>query len=99
MHSSLKRLRLFVAVYEERSFTAAAARENATQSGISQHVYKLEEQLGVKLFTRGTASFLPTPAGNAYYPDCIQLLRAYESANTRLGACYGRGMEGEIAIG
>ncbi len=99
MHSSLKRLRLFVAVYEERSFTAAATRENATQSGISQHIHKLEEQLGVSLFTRGTASVLPTPAGNAYYQDCIELLRTYEQANSRIGARYGNGIDGEIVVG
>ncbi len=43
MSESLRDFHLFVAVYEERSFTAAAAREHATQSGVSQHVRKLED--------------------------------------------------------
>ena len=46
MSESLRDFHLFVAVYEERSFTAAAAREHATQSGVSQHVRKLEDSLG-----------------------------------------------------
>ncbi|MGB3124969.1 MAG: LysR family transcriptional regulator, partial [Pseudomonas sp.] len=41
-------MQMFVAVYETRSFTAAAAREFATQSGISQHIKQIEEMLGVQ---------------------------------------------------
>ena len=52
MAGSLRDMRLFVAAYEERSFTAAARRENATQSGVSQHIRKLEGALGVHLFRR-----------------------------------------------
>jgi hypothetical protein len=33
----------FVAAYEERSFTAAAVREDATQLGVSQHIRKLKK--------------------------------------------------------
>ena len=52
MLESLRDIRLFIAVYEERSFTAAAKRENATQSGVSQHIRKIEDRFGVTLFTR-----------------------------------------------
>ncbi len=45
-HGSFRDIRLFVAAFEERSFTAAARREGATQSGVSQHIRKLEEGLG-----------------------------------------------------
>jgi LysR family transcriptional regulator, nitrogen assimilation regulatory protein len=34
----LRQIRAVIAACEEGSFTRAAARENATQSGISQHV-------------------------------------------------------------
>ncbi|HIC67388.1 MAG TPA: LysR family transcriptional regulator, partial [Paracoccus sp.] len=44
---SLRDISIFVAAYEERSFTAAAERENATQSGVSQHMRNLEYMLGV----------------------------------------------------
>jgi len=94
---SLRDIRLFVAVYEERSFTAAAARENATQPGVSQHIRKLEERLGVTLFSRGGA-VLPTPAGDAYYRGCIDVLRAHEQAGLAL-ARFGGGLAGEIVVG
>ena len=64
MSASLIDIRLFVAAYEERSFTAAAERENATQSGVSQHVAKLERLLGVQLFVREKGRIAATPAGD-----------------------------------
>jgi DNA-binding transcriptional LysR family regulator len=94
---SLRDIRLFVAVYEERSFTAAAAREKATQPGVSQHIRKLEDRLGVKLFARGGA-VRPTPAGDAYYRGCIEVLRAHELATQRLRD-FGDGFAGELVVG
>jgi len=95
---SLQDIRLFVAAYEERSFTAAADRENATQSGVSQHIRKLEEMLGVKLFTRDKGQVAPTPAGDGYYQRCIEVLRAHDAA-TRAARSYAHGLEGEVNIG
>ena len=51
----LRQIRAVIAVCEEGSFTRAAERENATQSGISQHVAAVERTLGVKLFERSAA--------------------------------------------
>lgn len=95
---SLQDIRLFVAAYEERSFTTAAERENATQSGVSQHIRKLEQSLGVRLFSRDKGQVAPTPAGDGYYQRCIDVLRAYDSA-TRAARAYARGLEGEVTVG
>ena len=78
---SLRKLRAFVAVFEEGSFTAAAAREGATQSGISQQVKQLESMLNAVLFTRHGRVVEPTPAGGKYYPECVAILRRLEQAN------------------
>lgn len=98
MSASLRDIRLFIAAYEERSFTAAAARENATQSGVSQHVRKLEETFGVKLLSRDKARVVPTPAGDSFYQRCIEVLRAHEEAD-RAVRTYAKGLDGEIVIG
>jgi DNA-binding transcriptional LysR family regulator len=98
MAGSLQDIRLFVAAYEERSFTAAAERENATQSGVSQHIRKLEETLGVKLFTRDKGQVAPTPAGDGYYQRSIEVLRAHDAA-TRAARAYAHGLEGEVFVG
>ncbi|MGB3391283.1 MAG: LysR family transcriptional regulator [Pseudaminobacter sp.] len=94
----MRDIRLFVAVYEERSFTAAAMRENATQSGVSQHIRKIESRFGVRLFARGGGAVVPTPAGDSYYRQCIEVLRSNEAA-TRTLVEYSVGVEGEITIG
>jgi len=95
---SLRSIRLFVAAYEELSFTVAAQRENATQSGVSQHVSDLEESLGVRLFIRGVGAVRPTPAGTAYYSACIDLLNAHERT-LRAVKPFQESRIGEIAVG
>jgi LysR family tcuABC transcriptional regulator len=67
-------------VCEEGSFTRAAERENATQSGISQHVAAVERTLGAKLFERSSAGVMPTPAGVRYYKRCIEAVGMLDNA-------------------
>jgi LysR family transcriptional regulator, nitrogen assimilation regulatory protein len=98
MPGSVRDLTLFVAVYEERSFTAAAERERATQSGVSQHIRKLEDTLGVRLFTRSKGEVQPTPAGDALYLKSIDILRLYDAAKKAVKS-YGKGLEGQLVVG
>lgn len=60
---SLDQLVAFVAVARERSFTAAAAKLNVSQSALSHSIRELEERLGVRLLTRTTRSVSATAAG------------------------------------
>ena len=85
-NGSFRDIRLFVAAYEERSFTAAARREHATQSGVSQHIRKLEDGLRVKLFVRDKGRVVPTPAGDSYYRHCIELLKPHAKATDAVRA-------------
>jgi len=99
MSESLRDLRIFIAVYEERSFTAAATREHATQSGVSQHIRSLEVQLGIKLFWRGVGlAVQPTPAADVYYRACVDVLRAHEHARMAVKP-FGAGVDGQITVG
>jgi DNA-binding transcriptional LysR family regulator len=98
MVGSLRDIQFFVAAYEERSFTEAAVRENATQSGVSQHVRSLENAFGAKLFLREGGKITPTPAADNFYPHCIEVLRAQRSANEILEH-YSRGFDGELVFG
>jgi len=94
---SLREIRIFVAVYEECSFTAAAVREHATQSGVSHHIRKIEERLKTTLFSRGQG-VVPTPAGTAYYQRCLEVIRAHEKAIGALSG-YTRGLTGQFTAG
>jgi LysR family transcriptional regulator, nitrogen assimilation regulatory protein len=98
MAGYLKDIRLFVAAYEERSFTAAAKREHATQSGVSQHIRNLESSLGVDLFTREKGQVASTPAGDSYYLRCIEVLRAHARA-TEAAQSFAGGLNGVVVVG
>jgi DNA-binding transcriptional LysR family regulator len=55
----------FTELCETGHFTRTASRLGMTQPGVSQHLRKLEEQLGQTLITRQGKSFTLTPAGEA----------------------------------
>lgn len=88
---------MFVAVYEKRSFTAAAEREFATQSGVSQHIKQIEESLGVQLFDR-QKNVEPTAAGTLFYQHCLEVLAANTKALKALEN-FGSGLSGEVRFG
>jgi DNA-binding transcriptional LysR family regulator len=98
LYGSLQDIRLFVSVYEERSFTLAAQRENATQSGVSQHVRNLETAFGVPLFVRDKGRVTPTPAGDTYYRRALDVLRAHDAASRAVQA-FSSGLDGQIVVG
>ena len=58
-------LKSFLAVAKERSFTEAAKSLNLRQSTISQHVQKLEQLVGRRLFLRDTHAVTLTADGDA----------------------------------
>jgi LysR family nitrogen assimilation transcriptional regulator len=95
---NLQLLRLFVAAYEGQSFTAAASRENSTQSGVSQHIRQLEDILGVRLFNRSPNRVEPTPAADRYYLRATQILRLHHLAAEEMQQFEG-GLEGEVTVG
>ena len=95
---ALRQVRAIIAACEEGSFTRAAARENATQSGISQHVATIERTLGVKLFERSARGIVPTPAGLRYYKSCVEAVGRLESANEEARSLAGL-VTGDLRIG
>jgi LysR family nitrogen assimilation transcriptional regulator len=94
----LRQVRAVIAVCEEGSFTRAAMRENATQSGISQHVAAVERRLGVKLFERTSGGVTPTHAGLRYYKRCVEAVGALEHAADEARSLAGQ-VVGELRIG
>jgi LysR family nitrogen assimilation transcriptional regulator len=95
---TLRQIRALIAVCEEGSFTRAAEREAATQSGISQHIAALERTLGVKLFERSNAGVRATPAGMRYYRRCIEAVGTLKAGSEEMRALAGR-VTGNLRIG
>ena len=63
----LRQIEHFQAVVEENSFTGAAERCHISQSGISQSVRALEDELGAALIVRHNRRFELTEAGEYFY--------------------------------
>jgi DNA-binding transcriptional LysR family regulator len=71
-------LRVFVAVFRRRSFTAASQELHLSQPTISGHIKALEEELGVRLFDRLGRKVAPTEKAEALYAKAQQLLQGLE---------------------
>ncbi|WP_449426675.1 LysR family transcriptional regulator [Rhodanobacter umsongensis] len=63
MNVSLRQLRAFLAVAEQRHFRRAAEQIHLTQPAVSRHIAELEAELDVRLFDRSTREVVPTEAG------------------------------------
>jgi len=97
-----RRLRCFIAVAEELSFTRAAGRLFVAQQALSQQVRHLEDALQVRLFERTTRQIRLTKAGEVFLVDArrlvaeadamvvrARLMAAGKSATLRLGFSLG----------
>jgi len=64
----LNLIRVFVAVYETRSMTAAASRLYVTQPAVSQALGRLRRDLNDQLFRRVGRAMEPTPLAVSLFP-------------------------------
>lgn len=73
-------LRSFVAVVESGSFTRAGDRVHLSQSTVSQHLRRLEEQLGSELLDRSGRYVVTTESGARLLVHARKLLSLMEEA-------------------
>lgn len=78
-------LRTFCTLAELGHFTRTATRLHMTQSGVSQHVRKLEEQLGVELLVRQGKRFLLSSAGERLFAQAPGILLSLSNLRQELG--------------
>lgn len=71
--------RMFVAVMETGSFTAAAVRLGTSSGQASKLVSRLESELGVRLLSRTTRALSPTEIGQAYFDRLRPLLEDFDN--------------------
>ena len=75
------RLKVFMAVAENRSFTKAAAVLRITQPAVSQNIAELEKTVGVKLFDRLKGETVLTTEGRVFMEYANRLLTVCTSAD------------------
>ena len=85
----LRRLRLFLAVVDQGSFTAAAATVHVAQPAVSLAVRELETELGAPLLVRSRKGAHLTPAGEALVGPARQAVRDIENATAAVAAVTG----------
>jgi DNA-binding transcriptional LysR family regulator len=78
-------LRTFVAVVEANGFTRAAGFVNLTQSAVSLHIKRLEEQIGRRLFDRAAPKIVLTSDGEILLSYAQRILALEEEVKARLG--------------
>lgn len=97
-------LKSFATVAACHSFTEAARQLDLTQSSVSEHVRRLEEEIGRRLFVRDTHSLAITPDGEAMLAHAGAILQAINRAESQFRAprLRGRvrlGCSDDIALG
>lgn len=94
----LRELRSFVAVARTRSFSRAAASLYLGQPAVSQHVRRLEAELGLDLFARTTRAVELTDAGRAFLPRVERALAELDGGVAEVDAVRGL-LRGHLRIG
>jgi LysR family transcriptional activator of glutamate synthase operon len=94
----LQQLRSFAAVARHRHFTRAAAELHIGQPAVSQHVRRLEGEIGVRLLTRTTRSVELTEAGSLMLERVERALTELDTGLAELSELRGL-VRGRLTIG
>lgn len=94
----LRLLRYFCSVVEQGSVSAAADVLFIAQPPLSKALNQLEQQLGVRLFTRSSKGMIPTQAGQCLYQRAGTLLRQAQEIEEEMRG-FADGQRGVVRIG
>jgi DNA-binding transcriptional LysR family regulator len=94
----LRHFRYFIAVAEESSLGKAAHRLHVSQPALSQQISDLEDELGLKLFTRNSRGVELTEAGRAFFIGARRVVVATKEAAERAQEA-AKGERGRLVIG
>ena len=83
---TLEDLKIFVSACEAGSLSAVARQVGRTQSSVSQHIARLESELGVALLDRQARGVQPTEAGRILRELALEGLDAIELGLRRIRA-------------
>lgn len=81
---NLTQVEAFLAVIDEGGFRQAARRLKTSQPTVTQHIKKLEAELGAPLVKRSHAASTPTVRGERFLPYARRLIRTAEQAQAAM---------------
>jgi DNA-binding transcriptional LysR family regulator len=84
MAASLRQLRAYSLLLEERNFTRAAAAMHLSQPAFSALIGGLEQSLGVRLFDRSKRHVAPTVEGADFEAAARRVLAEFDTAIARI---------------
>jgi len=84
MNLTLRELRVFRAVYELRSFSAASGAMHMTQSAVSKVCQEMETKVGGALFERSSRKMVPTFLADHLYGYACEILGTMDAAERSL---------------
>src|SRR5260370_17597237 len=80
----LRSLAYFTRIAELGSITRAASHLRLAQPALTRHVQRLEEELGVALFTRANRGVRLTEAGEKLLESAMRILRDVERTRAEI---------------
>ncbi len=80
----MEQLRLFVTVAHYSSMSRAASELSISQSAVSQSISRMEDELGVKLFTRKYRGLVLCEAGRSFYGHAMNILGELDDARREI---------------
>lgn len=80
----IKDMQYFMKIISEGTFSAAAEKMYISQSALSQHIRKIENELGTELFDRRKHSAELTEAGEIFLQDAKHIVLLYDRMLQRI---------------
>lgn len=93
-----RQLRYFLEVAAYQNFSRAAEKLHVAQPAVSRHIHRLEQELGVELFSRVGRGVVLTKAGMLMSEQAASILRQVERARDAVAA-EGLVPQGTVSIG
>jgi LysR family nitrogen assimilation transcriptional regulator len=94
----IKSIRFFIAVAETGNITRAAEQLGIVQPALTRHINALEEEFGVRMFTRLPRGVNLTAVGREFLVHCRRIVDEIERARHEITA-HGSHARGIIALG
>lgn len=95
---NFKQLEYIMTIYYEGGIHKAAAKLFISQPALSQHLQRVEEEIGIRIFERGTNPLRPTYAGQHYLNTVERLLYEHRQEQIWIDEM-NHNMHGKLSIG